>query len=979
MAVAKFRSRARVIDLLGRQQIADVPTAMGELFKNALDAGARNAWIDFWKDEKLLVIRDDGLGMRTEDVLDRWLVLATESKYAKANLTNKWSAFADDEQKEWLRQPNYGEKGIGRLSVATLGRMTLLWSVWGKGKDKKGTLCLVHWNLFQHPIKLFDDLPIPYKELACAPTEDDVGELFSILRGNDDIQSIISDKSWDRSLREQIKSDINCDHKLLFRKTKLSWEMGTTFCILPTSEEVGELFIETTDSSDALSDRSADWLKSYHAFSTFWDPFHKHSDRDFRIHPSLSGRELKRTHRYWQPEDFSHCDHHIRIQVSKDGFAKGFIRNYESSKKSYQRQLITLPRGYSSPGEFLVEIGYVQGLRENSPLPDDMHKQMDSRLVHAGGFSIYLNNVRVQPYGAIDSDFAGFEQRRLKNAGRYYFSMLRMFGGCFFPSKEMTNLQEKAGREGFIVNGARKGLRLWLEDLFKDIADSHLGRKADRADKRLRKETKERDAARILLENNKQTYLSQVRLARGWLRSFDNQVKEQVQRSRRLLTSESNGQPGALFKECEKALDELRGLLDELRNSPGEPFGGFVIEGDALAGVEDYLAKRGSSITNLNNEIGRQAKELHVLALRIRHREDREKDILERIMSVDRKMHDAVKSLLKPAIEKARHLEDDLLKFEDNEIRELKEIREHALGGVSFTQIAADKTGELVAKLERAIQTQEEFFERQVTPKLRLLVEDITHLTEKASGSFILSEQAGELQMLKERHTFLVEMAQMGLVFETANHEHEKQVDCVKNSIKVLQKYIAPEQQSILSTLSDSFEIIDARIRMFDPLVRRRTSSQEKITGAEIEAFLNRHFPEYFAKGDLIEITQNFRAASWENIKRPVFLGAIHNIFHNALYWSHKGSGKARIRFSISGMALTISNSGPAINSADVERIFAPGFSRRPYGRGLGLYIAREALRGLGYELYCPSTPELGALDGANFTIISKNNYDNDN
>lgn len=81
MPTTHFRSRARVIDLLGRQQIADTPTAIGELMKNALDAGARNFWADYRAGQDLLIMRDDGVGMRESDVLDKWLVLATESKY----------------------------------------------------------------------------------------------------------------------------------------------------------------------------------------------------------------------------------------------------------------------------------------------------------------------------------------------------------------------------------------------------------------------------------------------------------------------------------------------------------------------------------------------------------------------------------------------------------------------------------------------------------------------------------------------------------------------------------------------------------------------------------------------------------------------------------------------------------------------------------------------------------------------------------
>ena len=47
MSIGTFKSRARVIDLLGRQQIADAPTATGELFKNALDAAACHVRVDY--------------------------------------------------------------------------------------------------------------------------------------------------------------------------------------------------------------------------------------------------------------------------------------------------------------------------------------------------------------------------------------------------------------------------------------------------------------------------------------------------------------------------------------------------------------------------------------------------------------------------------------------------------------------------------------------------------------------------------------------------------------------------------------------------------------------------------------------------------------------------------------------------------------------------------------------------------------------
>jgi len=78
--MAKFKTRARTVDMLGRQQIAGIPTAISELFKNAHDAYADHVEVDYYRSDKLFVLRDDGLGMTKGDFEKRWLTLGTESK-----------------------------------------------------------------------------------------------------------------------------------------------------------------------------------------------------------------------------------------------------------------------------------------------------------------------------------------------------------------------------------------------------------------------------------------------------------------------------------------------------------------------------------------------------------------------------------------------------------------------------------------------------------------------------------------------------------------------------------------------------------------------------------------------------------------------------------------------------------------------------------------------------------------------------------
>ena len=66
--------------MLGRQQIAGIPTAISELFKNAHDAYADTVEADFFRYQRLFVVRDDGIGMTYDEFVNNWLTLATDVK-----------------------------------------------------------------------------------------------------------------------------------------------------------------------------------------------------------------------------------------------------------------------------------------------------------------------------------------------------------------------------------------------------------------------------------------------------------------------------------------------------------------------------------------------------------------------------------------------------------------------------------------------------------------------------------------------------------------------------------------------------------------------------------------------------------------------------------------------------------------------------------------------------------------------------------
>ena len=102
-----------------------IPTAISELFKNAHDAYART------RGESttiavigLLVLRDDGQGMtQRSNSLDRWLTIATASS---VNVAGPSSVGRRCPTQPNLRGLMLGEKGIGRLAIATIAPQVLV-------------------------------------------------------------------------------------------------------------------------------------------------------------------------------------------------------------------------------------------------------------------------------------------------------------------------------------------------------------------------------------------------------------------------------------------------------------------------------------------------------------------------------------------------------------------------------------------------------------------------------------------------------------------------------------------------------------------------------------------------------------------------------------------------------------------------------------------------------------------------------------
>ena len=197
-----FRARARTIEHLGKGQIADCPTAVSELWKNAYDAYARDVAL-FTVDAEYPcgALIDNGCGMSPEQIIDNWLIVGTESK-------SKKKALGDEDRFGIPVRQTQGEKGIGRLSAAFLANVTFLVT---KKLNGSFTSLLVDWRLFENPYLSFEDISIPFLEFD---TIDEITIAFDLLK-EELIKNVkfkkdensIKRRAWERFSEDELENN----------------------------------------------------------------------------------------------------------------------------------------------------------------------------------------------------------------------------------------------------------------------------------------------------------------------------------------------------------------------------------------------------------------------------------------------------------------------------------------------------------------------------------------------------------------------------------------------------------------------------------------------------------------------------------------------------------------------------------------------------------------------------------------------------
>lgn len=967
--MARIKVRARAVDMLGRQQIAGIPTAVHELFKNAHDAYADNVRVDYFRADELFILRDDGIGMTLEDFEGRWLTLGTESKVG-AN---------DPGKQPWTGPRNAtaraitGEKGIGRLAIAAIGPQVLVLtrSVRPSGLGSL-VVSLIQWGLFEIPGLDLEAIEVPVVELEGGKLPDlgVVTGLADRIRANIwQLGDRIPGDIGKRLLSELDMADFDPGsvYAQIDGPTLAGDDFGTHFFIRPTNP----VLADDIEQSDDAGSEATPLEKMLLGFGNtmmpqggeppisaqFWD------HREDGVSRDLIGGSA-----FFTPAEFDSADHHIDGEFDEFGQFTGTVSVYGQPARQHT---IVWPDSTGRPtecGPFRLRFAYLQGSLKDSRVPPDEWARLSGKLNKIGGLYVYRDNIRILPYGNSDFDFVGIERRRTKSAQDWFFSYRRIFGAVELTHSRNSNLVEKAGREGFRANRAYREMTSMLENFFERLAidffrpTSQFGSEFNSIKAEINQE------AKLLAKRATKTKERQAEFKTELDIFFTSIEKGDPTREAERIRAMTEERLSAVatIKSPEAAADALINAEADARRAVAALEKSITVVKPRALGMNKSLTSDWNAYQQNSERIRREVVMPLLVEVEERISEvaavneidvDRRRRLITSLEQRRSSTENEATRLRRQVLERTTGLSQQVDTMARKALERMASGFDLIFAEVGRTDIS-DMSESDLTHLQRGWENRADVIAKDARDLLEALGEQLVSLTGAVAEGGTLDATTAALESradaLEEQLDMYSELAQSGMAIGIVQHEFANTVKRIRTAIAQLQPwaYGTSEIREIRDDLSDGFDHLDSYLTLFTPLSRRLHRKPVELSGEEIRNYLFEVFNDRLRRHDIkLVATPAFRSKVILALP-PIILPSFVNIVDNAIHWiTTVPGGEREILLDADEDLFLISNSGPGIPLRIADRIFEFGATEKIGGRGMGLFIARQALRSNGLDL----------------------------
>lgn len=963
-ASGHFQTRARAIDHLGRGQIADCPTAVTELFKNAHDAYARNVQLHLFDGSpRFGAIFDDGCGMSLEEVTSKWLVVGTESKIEGGVPKSDRFGLAE--------RTKLGEKGIGRLSAGFLAPVTLLVT---RKQGAKFVAVLVDWRLFENPYLLVSDVELPIEEF------NSIVELPSVFKrmatksvANVDGAAVSSPKEKQRikeawatwAGNEKKHRNPNpldavrtlTSAKIDFKSACEHWSgcstpefHGTALFMIQLNHELSAWFEDTSD--DEIKRARRDLQQTLNGFIEADAAAKKDFHYAFSVNVESRVSTVVSSEQVIGSDYFQSLEHYVVGNVNEAGWFKAKVKAFGEERGEYSLKLqlpsLLSKQNTSRVGPFRFELAGVEMDPKNSIHSDAELAHVEDQLDSFGGMFLYRDGVRILPYGREDSDFFELDARRGKHAGREFWAHRKIFGRVYLSRDANPNLKDKAGREGLVDNQAKRLLRSAVILILMDLARKFVGsdspiRESQIAKAKARKQ-RGREAASVARTSRKKEFL-------GALRSSE--------------------------RDMEKVEARLVNLQAEIETAVAQ---------DQIETLESLQPKIQSLLAATSKlELPPVPKGLEDRTDEYRQNRDRTEDV---VLALEKLQSKIISSIAGSKSRQPSKIADSFRKQILAESKDAhSEAQEEMYTAIKTLQATwADRIlgseSAFVSATERIVGKVREHSDVPVA------IEEIRMLWNEVQNG-VLSDAAGALRALKllnggvdlsaalevvdesdmqarDRIDQLNLLAQSGIAVEIISHDLEEMAQQTEFSLKKLPP--ACRENPAYKRGFAAFQSLVDRFRFLSPLSVATYRARRTINGSEISSYVKEFFQRRFESADIdFEANKEFDLMEITDVPSRIFPVFV-NLVNNSLYWLKFAKSK-KIRFTRKGPLVVVADSGPGVDKDDQEHLFEMFFTKRPQGRGIGLYLCRANLAVARHQIRLAGPDDPKILSGANFVI----------
>ncbi|MEA9557612.1 sensor histidine kinase [Xanthomonas nasturtii] len=259
--------------------------------------------------------------------------------------------------------------------------------------------------------------------------------------------------------------------------------------------------------------------------------------------------------------------------------------------------------------------------------------------------------------------------------------------------------------------------------------------------------------------------------------------------------------------------------------------------------------------------------------------------------------------------------------------------------------------------------------ERETVAELRAYVEDVEASWSKAKAT--IRKQEGQAGMY-------LHLAGVGMLLEFVVHELARVTQSSLSDLQSQQQATLPPS---LRSLTRQLQTLDKRLRILDPVATPGRQRKEDTDVAEVIHTLVDAHEQQFDRHAISVDTSRLPAVFISTAVAGQMYQIFENLISNSVYWlTHHRSVLAKhnaistfsasitVEGDYSDRTIVFKDNGGGISAEDGPKVFDPFFSKKPTGRGIGLYIVKTlcAENGIEVELL-PATK--GRINGFKFTF----------